>query len=49
MICLWSIDIFIDCVYIYTNAQRFPRSGWIILEYDFNNMQSVKDAQDDVF
>lgn len=39
----------LDCVYIYTNAQRFPRSGWIILEYDFNNMQSVKDAQDDVF
>ena len=39
----------LDCVYIYTNAQRLPRLGWIILEYDFNNMQSVKDAQDDVF
>ena len=39
----------LDCVCIYTNAKRFPKTGWIILEYDFNNMQAVKDAQDDVF
>lgn len=36
-------------VSIYASAQRVPQIGWIILEYDFNNMQAVKDAQDDVF
>lgn len=36
-------------VSIYASAQRVPQMGWIILEYDFNNMQAVKDAQDDVF
>ncbi len=36
-------------VSIYASAQRAPQVGWIILEYDFNNIQAVKDAQDDVF
>ena len=36
-------------VSIYASAQRVPQMGWIILEYNFNNMQAVKDAQDDVF
>lgn len=39
----------LDSVVIYANAKLFPQTGWIILEYDFNNMQAVEDAQDDVF
>lgn len=39
----------LDSVVIYANAKIFPQTGWIILEYDFNNMQAVEDAQDDVF
>ena len=39
----------LDMVLIYANAQTFPQVGWIILEYDFSNMQAVKDSQDDVF
>lgn len=53
--CIWESsaknklkDDLID-VSIYASAQRFPQIGWIILEYDFNNMQAVKDAQDNVF
>lgn len=36
-------------VSIYASAKDYPQTGWIILEYEFNNMQAVKDAQDDVF
>ena len=53
--CIWESssknklkDDLID-VSIYASAQRFPQIGWNILEYDFNNIQAVKDAQDDVF
>lgn len=53
--CIWESsaknklkDDLID-VSIYASAQRVPQIGWIILEYDFSNMQAVNDAQDDVF
>lgn len=36
-------------VSIYASAKNYPPTGWIILEYEFNNMQAVQDAQDDVF
>lgn len=36
-------------VSIYASAKNYPQTGWIILEYKFNNMQAVQDAQDDVF
>lgn len=36
-------------VSIYASAKNYPQTGWIILEYEFNNMQAVQDAQDDVF
>lgn len=36
-------------VSIYASAENYPQTGWIILEYEFNNMQAVQDAQDDVF
>lgn len=36
-------------VSIYASAKNYPQTGWITLEYDFNNMQAVQDAQDDVF
>ncbi len=39
----------LTAVSIYVSAEKYPQTGWIILEYDFNNMQSVQDAQDDVF
>lgn len=36
-------------VSIYASAEDYPQTGWIILEYEYNNMQAVQDAQDDVF
>lgn len=36
-------------VSIYASAEDYLQTGWIILEYKFNNMQAVQDAQDDVF
>lgn len=39
----------LTCVSIFTSAQIAPQVGWIILEYDFSNMKSVEDEQDEVF
>ncbi len=39
----------LDCVSIYASAQSYNNKGWIILEYDFLNIKSVQDSQDDVF
>lgn len=39
----------LDNVSIYVTAKSLLKIGWIILEYDFNNMKSVQDSQDDVF
>lgn len=39
----------LTAVSIYASAEKYPQTGWIVLEYEFNNMQAVQDAQDDVF